>query len=108
MPGSSTWAESRAAWMPATRTPRIADPLGLLLVAAQEGLLTADAAQHPQPGDGVGAERGQPARLLALQGLPALQRPHDEGRLASMTGPPSSTSQPSGGEAASRIAPTTT
>ena len=65
--------------MPATCTPRSRTAGGLLLVAAQEGLLAADAAQHPQPGDGVGAERGQPAGLLALEGLPALQRPHDEG-----------------------------
>jgi hypothetical protein len=55
-------------------------PLGLLLVSAQEGLLAADAAQHPQPGDRVGAERREVSGLLALQGLPALQGADDEGQ----------------------------
>ena len=42
-------------------------------------LLAADAAQDPQPGDGVGAEADEPAGLLALVGLALLQRPDDEG-----------------------------
>ena len=57
-----------------------ADPLRLRGVPAQEGLLAADAAQHPQAGDGVGAEGREPAGLLALGGLAALERADDEGR----------------------------
>ena len=48
--------------------------LRLRAVAAGEDLLAADAAQDPQAGDGVRAERGQPARRLALRRLPAGQR----------------------------------
>ena len=40
--------------------------LGLLGIPAQEGVLAADAAQHPQPGDGVGAEPDEQAGLLPL------------------------------------------
>ena len=60
----------------------VADPthlLGLARVPAQEGVFAADAAQHPQPRDGVGAQPDQPAGLLALVGLALLQGPDDEG-----------------------------
>ncbi|GAA2813050.1 hypothetical protein GCM10019017_68560 [Streptomyces showdoensis] len=40
-------------------------------VAAEEQLLAADAAQHAQPGHGVGGQLGGPARLLALHVGPA-------------------------------------
>ena len=69
MPGSRTWAASRAAWTPATRLPDLTHLLRLDGIPAQEGVLAADAAQHAQPGDGVGAEADEPAGLLALVGL---------------------------------------
>ena len=56
----------------------LAHGLRLDRVPAQEGLLAADAAQHAQAGDGVGAEGGEPAGLLALGGLAALERADDE------------------------------
>ena len=58
-----------------------AHALGAQLVAVEEGLLAADAAQHAQAGGGVGAERGQLADLLALLALALLQRlDHDAER----------------------------
>ena len=60
----------------------VADPtdlLGLGRIPAQEGVFAADAAQHAQPGDRVGAQADQPAGLLALVGLALLQRADDEG-----------------------------
>ena len=59
--------------------PDLTDLLRLTRIPAQEGLLAADAAQDPQPGDGVGAEADEPAGLLALVGLALLERPDDEG-----------------------------
>jgi len=43
-------------------------------------VLAPDAPQHPEPCHGVRAEPDQPAGLLALVGLAALQRPDDEGQ----------------------------
>ena len=74
MLGSSTWAASRVACGDATWTPAFSSSRGPGAVAVQEGRLAADAAQHPQPGDRVGAERGQLAGDLALDVLPPLQR----------------------------------
>ena len=45
--------------------------LRLAGIPAQEGVLAADAAQHAQPRDGVGAQPDQPAGLLALCGCRA-------------------------------------
>ena len=42
-------------------------------------MLAADAAQHAQAGDGVGAEPDELAGLLALGELARLERAHDEG-----------------------------
>ncbi len=50
---------------------RPADLLRGGAVAAEEQLLAADAAQHAQPGDGVGGQLRGPARLLALDVGPA-------------------------------------
>ena len=80
-PGSSTWAASSVDCGVATLTPARRTPSELQLVAVEEGLLAADAAQHPQPRGGVGAERRQLADLLALLALALLQRPdHDAER----------------------------
>ena len=54
--------------------PGVAHATGLAGIPGEEVLLAADAAQDPQPGDGVGAERREPARLLALRLLPLLER----------------------------------
>jgi hypothetical protein len=54
--------------------PRLAHLLRLARVAADEHALAADAAQDPQAGDGVGAERREPALRLALRGLALLER----------------------------------
>ena len=59
--------------------PHLPHLLRLARVPAQERVLAADAAQHPQPRDGVGAEPDEPAGLLALVGLALLERPDDEG-----------------------------
>ena len=75
MLGSSTWAASRVACGDATWTPARSSSRGPGAVAVQERRLAADAAQHPQPGDRVGAERGQLAGDLTLVVLAALQRP---------------------------------
>ena len=45
-----------------------------LPIAVEEDLLAADAAQHAEAGDRVGAERRQPADLLALLALAFLER----------------------------------
>ena len=52
-----------------------ADFLRAAPVAVEEDPLAADAAQHPQAGDGVGPDRGQPAHLLPLLALARLERP---------------------------------
>ena len=60
---------------------REANALRAQLVAVEERLLPTDAAQDPQPGRCVGAERRQLADLLALLALALLQRPdHDAER----------------------------
>ena len=56
-----------------------AHPLRLRRVPGEEGVLTADAAQHPQPGDGVGTERRELPGLFPLGLLAPVQRSHDEG-----------------------------
>ena len=81
-PGSSTWIAAISDHIRALRTARPADLLGGRAVAVEEQLLAADAAQHAQPGDGVGGQLGGPARLLALDvGAPrgaGQQRQHGE------------------------------
>ena len=52
--------------------------LGLRAVARAEDLLAADAAEDPQPGDGVGTQGRQTSGGLALRGLTALQRGDQE------------------------------
>ena len=54
--------------------PGEADAVGLRGIPGEEGVLAADAAQHAQAGDGVGAERGEQAGLVALGLLAALER----------------------------------
>ena len=77
--------------------PGAADLRTALGVPGDELALSAEAPQHPQPGDGVAAQRGQPALDLPLDGLPGLQRPDHHGEQAGQHGHADQDHQPEGG-----------
>ena len=101
MPGSSTWAASSAAWMPATRMPTRAHPLATAPRtgagrSARRRCRAAPAARRRCRRRGVVSRAG----LLALRGLPALERPQDAGEAGdSRPARRCSTTRPSGVEA---------
>ena len=80
IPGSSTCAASSVACTGDSRTPASRTRPDCAAYRRRKVVLAADPAQHAQPGDGVGAERGEPPGLVPLVELALLQGAHDEGQ----------------------------
>jgi hypothetical protein len=88
--------------------PGLPHPLGLPPVAVDEGALAADAAQHAQARDRVGAEGGEAAKRLPLVGLPPVQRSQRGPMTRLNSGTPMSTTAPRAGDALSSRTATST